>query len=76
MSREVSFGPPWSQCRHQQVQESVTSNETTIGRPANQFSDPRAMILSDSVRGTLRMNSNLPIHDDSEATTAISNLRG
>jgi hypothetical protein len=49
---------------HQQVQESVTSNETTIGRSARQFNDPWAMILSDSVRGTLRMNFYFPPHGD------------
>jgi hypothetical protein len=40
---------------HQQVQESVTSKDTTIGRSATQFRVPRPMILSDSTRGTLRI---------------------
>jgi hypothetical protein len=39
---------------HQHVQASVISNETTTGRWANQFSDPRPIIFSDSPSGTLR----------------------
>jgi hypothetical protein len=49
----------------------VTSNETTIGRLAIQLRESRAMILKDSLMGTLRMVRTLELRLKSHSNNRV-----